>query len=111
MKKILLLALLFSTMVVKAQPRFLNAPVRVTTHDQIVDDSRIGDETQLFIMKKGVKVVCSNDTISARLLRAFDGVLTRYTCTYKKDRNGRYKEYIYYLPDEVPIEQIKKVVN
>lgn len=54
----------------------------------------IADETTLSESgEKNIKVKCSNEKITAMLLKKFQDIIVRYNVNFKKDRLGRYAEY------------------
>lgn len=71
----------------------------------------IADETTIEETKTSVKISTSNDSIAVRLIRDFESKLSRYTVSYKKDRYGKYKEYVMYWPVEMKEELIVKAKN
>jgi hypothetical protein len=74
-----------------------------TSHAQCATDSNktlIADETWLMRTKTGTKIQCYNESVFYDLLKSHGTLFKRFTCTWKTDRHGRYKEYIAYLSYE-----------
>jgi hypothetical protein len=64
-----------------------------------VDKELIADETWLIRLKTGAKIQCYNESVFYDLLKSHGTLFKRFTCTWKTDRHGRYKEYIAYLSE------------
>jgi L-fucose isomerase-like protein len=59
----------------------------------------IADETWLFRLKTGTKIECFNESVFNDLIKSHGTLFKRFTCTWKTDRYGRYKEYVIYLSE------------
>jgi hypothetical protein len=62
----------------------------------------VADETEIIASgKSGFRIICSNDSISAKLIRIFqNNGITKLTRTLKKDRRGSYWERSFYFKNE-----------
>jgi hypothetical protein len=57
----------------------------------------IADETWIMRLKTGAKIQCYNESVFYDLLKSHGTLFKRFTCTWKTDRHGKYKEYVAYL--------------
>jgi hypothetical protein len=57
----------------------------------------LADETTISYTKTMAKIECDNESIAKAISQKWDQLITRYTCTKKKDRHGEYKHYTFYL--------------
>lgn len=60
----------------------------------------IADETWITRTKTGAKIQCYNESVFYDLLKSHGTLFKRFTCTWKTDRHGKYKEYVAYLSYE-----------
>ena len=67
----------------------------------------LADETTISYTKSDAKIETCNNAIFYKIYKRYEQLFKRYTCTWKKDRHGRYKQYIIYL-DKDNAEEVKK---
>ena len=86
----------------------------LTTTILHAQDSRdtvlLADETILTYSKTEAKIHCSNESVFDDLFKSHGLLFKRFTCTWKTDRHGRYKDYIIYISKE-GAELIQKWAN
>jgi hypothetical protein len=61
------------------------------------DTLLLADETTLNWVKSGAKIHCTNESVFNELFKSHGTLFKRFTCTWKTDRKGRYKDYVIYL--------------
>lgn len=66
-------------------------------HSQSKDTILIADETTLNYTKTEARIHCSNEDVFNKIFRSHGTLFKRFSCTWKTDRHGRYKDYIIYL--------------
>lgn len=66
-------------------------------HSQSKDSILIADETTLTYTKTGAKINCTNESVFNEIFKSHGTLFKRFTCTWKTDRHGRYKDYVIYL--------------
>lgn len=66
-------------------------------HSQCKDTILIADETTLNYTKTEARIHCSNESVFNEIFKSHGTLFKRFTCTWKTDRHGRYKDYIIYL--------------
>lgn len=73
--------------------------IQLVTHaqDYPKDTVLLADETTLNYTKTEAKIHCSNETVFNIIFKSHSTLFKRFTCTWKTDRHGRYKDYIIYL--------------
>lgn len=105
-KNILIIALLIAALTgafsLKANSQYSNKLSNVITikTDTVYDQPNqtlIADETTLTYSKTEAKIHCSNETVFNKIFRTHGMIFKRFTCTWKADRHGRYKDYVIYL--------------
>lgn len=64
------------------------------------DTVLLADETTLTWGKTEAKIHCSNESVFNDLFKTHGTLFKRFTCTWKTDRHGRYKDYTIYLAKE-----------
>lgn len=74
-----------------------HAQVRDKCPSVINSSELIADETTLKQTKTEAKIVCCNDSIFNAIFKSHQQLFKKFTCTWKHDRYGSYKEYIIYL--------------
>lgn len=57
----------------------------------------LADETTLSYSKTEARIHCSNESVFNDIFKSHGTLFKRFTCTWKTDRHGRYKDYIIYL--------------
>lgn len=68
-------------------------PSIVNSSDTIL----LADETTLTWGKTDAKIHCSNESVFNDLYKSHGILFKRYTCTWKKDRHGNYRDYLIYV--------------
>lgn len=63
----------------------------------ITDTVLLADETTLNYTKTEAKIHCSNESVFNDIFKTHGTLFKRFTCTWKTDRHGRYKDYVIYL--------------
>lgn len=66
-------------------------------HSQSKDTILIADETTLNYTKTEARIHCSNESVFNEIFKSHGTLFKRFTCTWKTDRHGRYKDYMIYL--------------
>lgn len=66
-------------------------------HSQNKDTILIADETTLNYTKTEARIHCTNESVFNEIFRSHGTLFKRFTCTWKTDRHGRYKDYVIYL--------------
>lgn len=66
-------------------------------NSQAKDSILIADETTLTYTKTGAKINCTNESVFNEIFKSHGTLFKRFTCTWKTDRHGRYKDYVIYL--------------
>jgi hypothetical protein len=79
-----------------AQVPIDKCPSVVNSSDSIL----IADETTLNYTKTGARIHCSNESVFNILYRSHSAMFKRYSCAFKRDRHGWYKDYLIYLSKE-----------
>lgn len=57
----------------------------------------LADETTLSYSKTEARIHCSNESVFNDLFKSHGTIFKRFSCTWKTDRHGRYKDYVIYL--------------
>lgn len=69
----------------------------------------IADETTITDLKTSVKIDCSNEIISKKIIAQFQDKLNGYNVKFKKDRKGNYTEYSFYFKAEFKNEIVSTI--
>lgn len=69
----------------------------VHAQDYPKDTILLADETTLNYNKTEAKIHCSNEAVFNELFKSHGTLFKRFTCAWKTDRHGRYKDYYIYL--------------
>lgn len=61
------------------------------------DTILLADETVLIWGKTDAKIHCCNESVFNDLYKSHGTLFKRYSCIWKKDRHGNYKDYLIYV--------------
>lgn len=104
MKKILIVAFLISAQIgafyLKSHSQLPSVKFTCPStiggfHDR--DTILLADETTLKYGKTEAKIECDNEKVFNEIFKTHGTLFKRFSCTWKKDRHGRYKHYVAYL--------------
>jgi hypothetical protein len=74
------------------------------------DTILLADETTLTYSKTGATIHTFNESVFNDLYKSHNALFKRYTCTWKKDRFGRYRDYTIHISKD-DAELIQKWAN
>lgn len=85
--------ILLITSLVLTQLVYINCHAQDYQRDTIL----LADETTLNYTKTEARIHCSNESVFNEIFKSHGTLFKRFTCTWKTDRHGRYKDYVIYL--------------